>query len=254
MSDVCCCLIPTAAAVKLGIMQPYFFPYLGHFALIAAVDEWVVFDVTQYTRKSWINRNRILRAAGGWQYVSAPLVNSSIHISIAEAAFASPSDLEKYVLGKLSHYARHAPHYRAVCDIVRTALARSTGSSLVSLNVSGLRTVCDYLGLAFRHRICSQLALEFPQGLTAGQWAPWIAARFRADVYVNPIGGRELFNPVDFAARGIQLQFLDFKPFVYDTPGYAFEGSLSILDVLMWNTAAVVRQAIHDNSTLISKA
>src|SRR6516162_7626939 len=122
--------------MKLGIMQPYFFPYLGHFALIAAVDEWVVFDVSQYTRKSWINRNRILRAAGGWQYVSVPLVNSSIHISIAEAAIANPSELENYVLGKLSHYARRAPHYRAVCDIVRTAFAGPTGSSLVSLNIS----------------------------------------------------------------------------------------------------------------------
>jgi WbqC-like protein family len=254
MSDVCWCVIPAATAMKLGIMQPYFFPYLGHFALIAAVDEWVVFDVTQYTRKSWINRNRILCAAGGWQYVSAPLANSSIHISIADAAIANPSKLEKYVLGKLSHYARGAPHYRTVCDIVRTAFARSTGSSLVSLNVSGLRTVCDYLGLEFRHRICSQLALECPEGLTAGQWAPWIAARLAADIYVNPVGGQVLFNPADFAASGIGLQFLDFRPLVYDTPGYTFEGNLSILDVLMWNAGPAVRQAIHDNSTLISKA
>jgi hypothetical protein len=238
--------------MKLGIMQPYFFPYLGHFALIAAVDEWVVLDVTQYTRKSWINRNRILRAAGGWQYVSVPLVDSSIHISIARATITDPSELEKYVLGKLSHYARRAPHYKAVGDIVRTAFARSTGTSLVSLNISGLRTVCDYLGLAFRPRICSQLA-PFPQGLKAGQWAPWIAARLEADIYVNPVGGRELFNPADFAARGIELQFLDFTPFVYDTPGYAFESNLSILDVLMWNSGAVVRHAIHDNSTLISR-
>jgi WbqC-like protein family len=198
-----------------------------------------------------LNRNRILRAAGGWQYVSAPLVNSSIHISIADAAIANPPELEKYVLGKLSHYARRAPHYRGVCDIVRTAFARSTGSSLVSLNVSGLCTVCDYLGLAFRHRICSQQALEFPQGLTAGQWAPWIAGRLAADVYVNPAGGRELFNRADFTARGIELRFLDFTPFVYDTPGCAFESSLSILDVLMWNDGAVVRQALRDNSMLV---
>jgi hypothetical protein len=163
--------------MKLGVMQPYFFPYLGHFALIAAVDEWVVFDVTQYTRKSWINRNRILHAASGWQYVSVPLVNSSIHIGIAEAAIADPPGLEKHVLGKLSHYARRAPHYNAVCDIVRSAFSGSTGSSLVSLNVSALRTVCEYLGLAWRYRICSQLGLEFPQGLTAGQWAPWDVAR-----------------------------------------------------------------------------
>ena len=50
--------------VKLGIMQPYFFPYLGHFALIAHTDAWVVFDITQYTPKTWMNRNRVLHPKG----------------------------------------------------------------------------------------------------------------------------------------------------------------------------------------------
>ena len=78
--------------MKLGIMQPYFFPYLGHFALIAAVDEWIVFDITQYTRKSWVNRNRVLRPDGGWQYVSIPLRDSSIHIKTSEAVVADQLD------------------------------------------------------------------------------------------------------------------------------------------------------------------
>ena len=72
-----------------------------------------------------------------------------------------------------------------------------------------------------------------------------------ANVYVNPAGGRELFDPGDFAKCGVALEFLDFTPFVYETPGYGFESSLSILDVLMWNASGVVRQAIHDNSKLI---
>jgi WbqC-like protein family len=231
--------------MKLGIMQPYFFPYLGHFALIAAVDEWVVFDVTQYTRKSWINRNRILHPVRGWQYLSVPLVNSSIHISIAEAAIAKPAELKKYVLGKLSHYARQAPYYRAVCEIVGSTFADLPDSSLVCLNVSGLRAVCDYLGLPFRYQICSRLALDLPDGLTAGQWAPWMA-----DVYINPVGGRDLFNPADFTRYGIELQFLDFTPFVYSTPGYTFESGLSILDVLMWNSPAAVTRAVRESATL----
>jgi len=55
--------------MRLGIMQPYFFPYLGHFSLISSVDKWIVFDVTQYTPKTWMNRNRILHPKTGWQYV-----------------------------------------------------------------------------------------------------------------------------------------------------------------------------------------
>src|ERR1700681_4138869 len=123
--------------MKLGIMQPYFFPYLGHFALIAAVDLWVVFDITQYTRKSWINRNRVLHPDGGWQYVSIPLANSSIHIKISEAKIAKLRKQEHYVLGKISHYRRRAPYYFQVCEIVRSTFAGLPDEGLVSLNVAG---------------------------------------------------------------------------------------------------------------------
>ena len=238
--------------MKLGIMQPYFFPYLGHFALIAAVDEWVVFDITQYARKSWINRNRVLRPESGWQYVSIPLRSSSTRIRISEVEIGEPQDQERYVLGKLSHYKRRATYYAHVCEIVRSAFAGIVGDSLVSLNVGGLRAVCEYLGLPFRYRICSQLGLDFPDALKAGGWAPWISAKLSADVYINPAAGRALFDPADFAKEGIDLRLLDFAPFTYDTPGYGFEKDLSILDVLMWNSPGAIVQAIRKNSSLIS--
>jgi WbqC-like protein family len=238
--------------MKLGIMQPYFFPYLGYFALIAAVDEWVIFDITQYTRRSWINRNRVLRPDRGWRYISIPLRNSSIHIKISEADIASPRDQERHVLGKITHYRRHAPYYTRVCEIIRSTFAGVVDNRLVSLNVAGLRTVCEYLGLPFHYRICSQLNIEYPNKLLAGEWAAWISGRLSADVYINPVGGRELFDPSDFTREGVSLRFLDFEPFIYDTPGYNFEKSLSILDVLMWNSPDAIVQAIRENSSLVS--
>jgi hypothetical protein len=238
--------------MKLGIMQPYFFPYLGHFALIAAADEWVVFDITQYTRKSWINRNRVLHPNGGWQYVSIPLANSSTHIKISQARIGNFRKQEQYVLGKISHYRKRAPYYVQTCEIVRSMFAGPPDDSLVSLNVAGLRTVTQYLGLPFRYRICSQLALEWPDGLTAGQWAPWICAELSADAYINPIAGRALFDPTDFANAGMSLDFLEFAPFIYDTAPYNFEKDLSILDVLMWNSPGEIMQAIRSNSSLTS--
>lgn len=237
--------------MKLGIMQPYFFPYLGHFALIAAVDEWIVFDITQYTRKSWINRNRVLHPDRGWQYISIPLRDSSIHIRISEAKVADSREQERYVLGKISHYKKHAPYYGQVCEIVRSSFAGIADDSLVSVNVTGLRTVCEYLGLPFSYRLCSQLDIAFPDKLLPGKWAPWLSGRLSADVYINPVGGRELFDPSDFAREGLRLRFLDFEPFVYDTPGYVFEKNLSILDVLMWNSPDAIVEAIKENSSLI---
>lgn len=242
----------TGLPMKLGIMQPYLFPYLGHFALIAAVHEWIVFDVTQYTKRTWINRNRVLRPEGGWQYISMPLAKASSQMSISEATIGKSHKQERYILGKLSHYRKRAPHYTQTCEIVRHTFAGLVDDSLVSLNVAGLRVICDYLGLPFRYRICSQLALDWPNDLTAGRWAPWICANLSADGYVNPISGRGLFDPADFSDAGITLEFLEFAPFIYDTSPYEFEKSLSILDVLMWNTPEAIRQAIRSNSSLVS--
>ncbi|RML56821.1 WbqC-like protein [Pseudomonas syringae pv. pisi] len=57
----------------LGIMQPYFFPYIGYFQLIAAVQRGLVFDIVKYKRKSWMNRNRVLGSKGDWQYINVPV-------------------------------------------------------------------------------------------------------------------------------------------------------------------------------------
>jgi hypothetical protein len=238
--------------MRLGIMQPYFFPYLGHFALIAAVDEWVVFDIPQYTRKSWINRNRVLHPAAGWQYISIPLADSSIHIRISDARIACIQDQERYVLGKVSHYRRRAPYYKEVCEVIRHTFAAAPDHSLVSLNIGGLRSVCQYLALPFHYRRCTELTFDFPEQLHPGGWAPWIAARLGADTYINPIGGRELFDPSEFARGGVALQFLDFSPFDYETPGYKYESNLSILDVMMWNEPEAIVRAIRDRSSVIS--
>jgi hypothetical protein len=194
----------------------------------------------------------VLHPSHGWQYISIPLRNSSTHIRISEAKVADSREQERYVLGKISHYKKHAPYYGQVCEIVRSSFAGVVHGSLVSLNVAGLRTVCEYLGLPFRYRLCSQLNIEFPDKLLRGQWAPWLSGRLSADVYINPVGGRELFDPSDFAREGVSPWFLDFKPFVYDTPGYIFESSLSILDVLMWNSPDAIVEAIRNNSSLIS--
>jgi len=237
--------------MKLGIMQPYFFPYLGHFALIASTDAWVVFDVTQYTPKTWMNRNRILHPKESWNYVSVPLSNSSISIRTNEARVLNLVDTRRSVLGKLSHYRQKAPYYRAVEEIVRAAMADDTNDLLTHLNVSGLRVVCDYLGLPFNYRICSELDLPLPEKLPPGGWAPAISSLLGASTYVNPAGGQTLFDPADFASRNISLEFLSFDHFAYDTGTYQFEPGLSILDVLMWNSPQVIVDALRAGSTLL---
>lgn len=232
-----------------GIMQPYFFPYLGHFSLIAAVDEWLVFDITQYTPKTWMNRNRILHPSEGWQYVSVPLANGSISTKTSEARLLDPAAAHKSMIGKLSNYKRTAPYYDAVLHLVEESFD-DHDDSLVQLDVRGLAVVCRYLDIPFRYRICSELALDLPATLGPGEWALEISSQLGAGSYLNPVSGQALFDPARFAERGIELHFAQPSEFSYRTGSYRYEPWMSILDVLMWNPPDVVVRAAREHITI----
>jgi len=234
-------------------MQPYFFPYLGHFALIANVDAWIVFDVTQYTPKTWISRNRILHPTSGTNWISIALKNSSISIKIREARVLDVATSANSTLGKLSHYRHKAPYARQVEEIVKATFAAvGADDSLVALNVAGLDTVCAYLGVPFRRSICSEMDLRLPERLGPGEWALEIASQVGATTYVNPLGGRALFSLEEFEKRGVGLEFLKVTDFTYQTGSFSFTPNLSILDVLMWNGPGVVVRALQTNSSIIA--
>jgi len=232
-------------------MQPYFFPYLGHFSLIAAVDEWVVFDITQYTPKTWMSRNRILHPTSGWQYVTVPLSNSSISIKTFEAQALDLPKTKVTTLGKLSHYKKSAPYYRAVTKLVHEVFDSATDNSLVHLNVRGLLAICSYLDIPFTYKICSELDLKLPATMGPGEWAPEICSRLGATGYINPVSGRDIFDQDNFRTRGITLNFAKTTSYTYDTGPYQHEENLSILDVLMWNAPATVAKALRENIVVL---
>lgn len=231
-------------------MQPYFFPNLAHFALIASVDKWIVFDITQYTPKSWMNRNRVLHPVSGWNYISIKLKQSSSSIKTRQAVVDSLDKSHQTVLGKLSHYRSSAPFYRAVISLVNDTFSTLSSDTLVDLNISTLIQVCKYLDIPFDFDICSKLNLELQEGLEAGEWAPTICQQLGANEYLNPIGGASLFSVEDFISRGVDLYFAEVSTFIYPVKHYEYQPHLSILDVLMWNSPQEIRAAIATNVNL----
>ena len=67
--------------MRLAIMQPYFLPYIGYFQLIAAADLFIIYDNIKYTKKGWINRNRML-LNGTDKLFSLPLKKDSDFLDI----------------------------------------------------------------------------------------------------------------------------------------------------------------------------
>jgi hypothetical protein len=237
---------------RVGIMQPYFFPYLGYFALIASVDRWVVFDVTRYSPKTWMNRNRVLHPQSGWMYVTAPVRGASQSCRIDEVMLDDPDAALASLRGKLAHYRKRAPFFSDVLSVVERGFLHRASDSLRDLDVACIAAVCEYLGIPFEHQICSRLGLDLGGIEHAGQWALAIAQQLGASVYVNPPGGVSLFRPEEFAAAGIGLGFLAMPPMIYDTGPFEFAPSLSILDVLMWNPPIDVRNYVSTHASVVA--
>lgn len=231
--------------MKIGIMQPYFFPYLGYFAHLATVDKWVVFDSSQYTKKTWMNRNRIANNSGSWSYISMPVQKGSLSMKTSEARAADFITAKQQLFNSLAQYKAKAPYFKQVMLLVDEALSSVASDKLVDINISCLQSVCDYLGINFNYAISSHMDIDYSSIHHPGQWALEISKHCHASVYINPLGGKELFDQSAFDEAQIELSFFNppkidyvcIKPFEYIE-------NLSILDVLMWCSPDEVTKVI----------
>lgn len=229
--------------MKLGIMQPYFFPYLGYYDLINRTDRWVVFDVVKYTHRTWMNRNRILHPKEGWQYINVPVHKVSEEAAIKDVRIVDKAAAHNRIIGQLAHYRQsRAPFYSRVTQLVDECFTRLDGDSLRDLNVLTLAVPCEYLGIKFDYSILSQMELKLADVQHPGQWALEISHALGAGEYINPPNGKSIFRPEEFQACGITLSFTELIDFRYPCGRYTFVERLSVLDVMMWNSPESIKQ------------
>jgi WbqC-like protein len=220
--------------MKLAVMQPYFFPYAGYWQLIIAADSLVLLDDTQYTRRGWINRNRILKPAGGWQYVTVPLERHSQKEPIRNIRAHETHDWKNTILRQLDHYKRKAPHFDATIAIVRSILRSALDRRISQINFTVVQTMCAALGIKRNVMVSSKCNFDYSGVAEAGDWALRISEQLQAAEYINPISGAALYNADAFAASNVRLSFLRPEEIVYPQDG-PFEPWLSIIDLLMFN-------------------
>jgi hypothetical protein len=226
--------------MTLGLMQPYFFPYLGYFDLISRCDQWIVFDTAQYIRRGWVNRNRILHPTVSWQYITVPVNKHNRETPINEMETNPYGEWAPRILGQLQHYRKKAPGYAVTVQLVEECLS-SRETNLARLNVITLRKTCETLGISFHAHVLSEMNLTLGPVAGPSDWALRISEALKADDYINPPGGYQLYDPRTFAASGIKLTIQEPFQFDYKCPGYKFEPGLSVIDALMWNSPESIR-------------
>lgn len=208
-------------------MQPYFFPYEGYFQLLASGDEIVFLDDVQFTRKGWINRNRIARDEE--LHIKIPVVANSRSALINEMKI-SPSFNRGQLMKQLEHTYSKAGNYGQVMSIL-TEIITNDDDNLCNWLRYSLDQINSYLGISARVMYSSEID---PIQITRGSERIINLCKARnATSYVNLSGGRELYQPEDFVSSGISLSFLKSNLSFYSRQPQKFIPSLSIIDLMM---------------------
>lgn len=221
-------------------MQPYLFPYLGYWQLLAAVDKFVILDDVNYINRGWINRNR-LAVNGKPTWLTLPLAGASQNRLICEIDIATDDGWKRTMERMVSMAYAKAPESDTVLPLLYHWLEGASGNLSRSLHES-IKEVAMYLDI--KTTIVPSSRAYPKNGLKGQQRILDICRREGTTVYVNPPGGRDIYDAELFHQAGIELLFLQPNLHSDQLQSGASDGAaLSMLDHMMHNPRGVLVSA-----------
>lgn len=234
--------------MKLGIMQPYFFPYVGYWQLIKAVDKYIVYDDVTYIKGGWISRNNIL-LNGCKHLITLPLDTPSSFRLIKEIKVTSNVKQREKILKTIENAYKKAPYFSDVMPIIENCIMKSEYIS--ELNFNAIKEICSYLDIKTEIILSSDLKKN--NELKSQEKVIHINKLMGSDMYINAIGGQELYSKEAFKKEGICLKFLKMDNIEYQQFSNEFVPNLSIIDVMMFNSRDDVN-SILDMYSLVTNS
>jgi|GEM_PF-1166580 len=236
----------------VGVNQPYYFPYAGFFGLIENCQVFVVYDDAKYTKRGWINRNRIM-AHGSVQTISLPLKRSSDFATISEKVIAESYDPDHHFRILRGAYS-HCAHWPTLKEALPDWLDTST-DNLFEYLLATLRKVSDLLEI--NTDFVRSSAIDPAKSASGVSRLRNILRATSATNYLNLPGGRALYSSENFADIGVRLGFVDTadEPYEQSAAGKpstraGFEPRLSILDLLANLGPEGTKQYLRNNTKL----
>lgn len=224
--------------MKIAIMQPYFFPYLGYWQMFFAVDKFVLLDDVNFIMRGYINRNSILMN-GKAHLFSIPLDKPSQNKLIKDTKIKFAQKDRENFLKTITLAYKKAPFYDKFFPVFKD-IVENVDDDLTNYIKYSFEQVKNYLGLDTEILISSQI--EKDNTLHAQDRIIEINKRLGATQYINAIGGQELYNKSDFDNAGIKLNFIKMLPVEYKQFKGDFVSNLSFIDVLMFNDTETIKE------------
>jgi WbqC-like protein family len=227
--------------VIIGIMQPYFFPYIGYFQLISHCNVFVFHDDVRYIKGGWINRNRIVNNDGPF-WITLPVLRAPHEFLINERYYSTDSESRNRLLRRIAAAYRTAPRFSDIYPLAEEIMGFAE-TNVAAFNIQLIRRIAAHLKIKTPCVVSSQLPKN--NSLAGQERVIEICRVLSATHYVNLIGGRELYDSDVFSRAGLKLGFL--KPAVLCSAAANDSAMpLSILDDLMHTEEETLTNALKN--------
>lgn len=225
-------------------MQAYFFPYIGYFQVIDAVDKFLIYENVSFRKRTWITRNRLLGKSTGEPFlINVPVSQGSSNKTISDITINNDSDWRNNLLQAIYHNYKRADFFELVYPIIAECV-HFKHESLHNYNSRIILKLCQLLSIQtrieFRHKryiplennLKSQKEILYKNSKT--RRIIEICSTEGANEYINSIGGTDLYQKQDFIKKGVKLNFAKpLTPTSYNQFNNTFTPHLSIIDLLM---------------------
>jgi hypothetical protein len=228
--------------MRVAIMQPYFLPYIGYWQLIAAADQFVVLDDVHFIKRGWINRNQIA-VDNKPMWLTLPLDKASQNKLIHEITILDDDGWKKRMEKTIRYTYYKSPSFSAVAAVLTELLQQAEGnlSAYLSEMISIISSMLEI------STVIVPTSRIFPKrGLSGQERVLDICKQLGATQYINPPGGKALYDPGRFLAEGIRLNFLEAPTKTNLRAGLDNGKPLSILDTLMYNSPNDIRRVVAE--------
>jgi len=224
---------------KVGIMQPYLFPYLGYFQLINLVDNFLLYDDVQYIKRGWINRNNILVGEKRHR-ITFPVRGASTTKKINEVEII----LDFHKIEKTIKHAYSGADYLGQTLGCLDKIFTNEQTNIVDFIEHSLSVLCSYLSIDTNIARSSDLGID--EEFSGQDRIIKLCNKLEADMYVNPEGGKKLYSASEFENNNIELRFLSSNLPAYTQPVDGFIPGLSIIDIMMHNSPEKINKMLED--------
>jgi hypothetical protein len=227
--------------MKVAIMQPYLFPYIGYFQRAAAVDIFVFHNDDNYKKGGWVNRNRLLTHDKA-RYFTLSIVKASSNKLIKDLEIVADPGNRNRITNIIRSYYAKAPMFKEIMPILE-GLINDPQNNLSNYIESAFMSLCGYLDIKVDFSRSSEIKKD--PALKGQYKVIGILKELGATEYINPIGGAALYSRDVFEENAIKLNFIKTDEITYGQFGRKFVPDLSIVDVLMFNPKKAVKEMLR---------